>query len=290
MMRGFSFACLILLLCRSPLQAQFAWKLKQGDRFFVEETTSIRQTIKITGTETRQDLDQTKVLRYIVLGRNADGDLVLEKQIESVKLVVGVGGASPESKLMQQFEGASFLLTLDPKGRIVKLDGWEELVAKLAQKTPETAKLIRALVSEEVLKTTDEHLFHFLPQSAPEKGSWQNSASMSLGPLGRLDALHRYQPAKEQPSDKSMTKISVASKLTYALPKENSDYPIKVVRGFLKPERAEGTILFDTARGRLVQSEYRRVLDGALHISVPSGAVDMDLKQEQTVTLRLLDK
>jgi hypothetical protein len=277
-------------LLSPPLFAQrpLAWKVQQGDRFFIEEVTSVRQTIKIMGTETRQDFAQTKLLRYIVLGRNADGNLLLDKRIEAVKVSTEVGDAAPESKIAQLFEGAEFLVTLNPKGRIVKADGLNELLDRLGRKMPEASKLLRALVSEETLTTTDVNLFHFPPENAKD-GAWQDSTVVPLGPLGRLEAVHDYRLVREEKKD-SIAKIAVTSKLTYALPPENAGHPIKVLRGFLKPEEARGTILFDVARGRIVHSETRRVLDGTLHVRVPGGSVDMDLHQEQTVTLRLLDR
>jgi hypothetical protein len=71
-----------LLILAIPLpaaaQVKLAWNFKQGDRFYVEEITNVRQTIKIGNTENRQDLDQTRISRFTVLKANPDGSAVLE--------------------------------------------------------------------------------------------------------------------------------------------------------------------------------------------------------------------
>ncbi len=65
-------------------QVKLAWQFKEGDRFFVQESTQVRQTIKARDTENRQDLNQTKVSRFTILKKNPDGGLVLEQTIASV--------------------------------------------------------------------------------------------------------------------------------------------------------------------------------------------------------------
>jgi hypothetical protein len=283
-------ASLLLVAMHSPSPAQgpLAWRFRQGDRFFVEEVTKVRQTIKIMGSETRQDLEQTKVLLYTILGQDADGNVAIAKKTESVKATLAAGNSPPDTKFLQQTVGALFTITLDPTGQIVRLVGYDDLIQKIG-KEPGAAKLARVLVSEDVLKNTDERLFHCLPAKGRAQASWQSKSRVPLGPLGTMTAIDDYRLTSND-VEGSVKKITVASKLRYVPPGENSDYPLKVVRGFLKPEEAAGTILFDTARGRVVEAHHRRVVHGSLTLAATTGTVDMDLHQEQTVTLRVLDK
>ena len=80
---------LILLPATARAQVRLEWKLKPGDVFFVEEVTQVRQTLILMGSETRQDLDQTRVLRFTVLKKNEDGGLVLAKKIETIRIPAG---------------------------------------------------------------------------------------------------------------------------------------------------------------------------------------------------------
>src|SRR5262249_1129098 len=77
---------LLLFPVTARAQTKMEWKLKPGDVFFVEEVTQVRQTLILMGSETRQDLDQTRVLRFTVLKKNQDGGLVLAKKIEAIKI------------------------------------------------------------------------------------------------------------------------------------------------------------------------------------------------------------
>src|SRR6516164_5064869 len=65
-------------------QVQLEWKLKEGDKFFLETVTSFKQTLKTLGKELKQDRQDNVVYGVSVLKKNDDKTAQLEEKIESV--------------------------------------------------------------------------------------------------------------------------------------------------------------------------------------------------------------
>src|SRR6266542_3622462 len=111
----FSHTCLeaILVLnvlaAPAPLPPVMRWKLNEGDVFYHESVAATRQTMTVQGTKIDQDQEQTTVTRYTVKRKNADGSVVLEKTIVSMK----VKGAAADTGLFDKIKGATFLVTLN---------------------------------------------------------------------------------------------------------------------------------------------------------------------------------
>jgi hypothetical protein len=284
----------MLVLLAAPAvanaQVKLAWRLKKGERFFVEETTNVRQTIKIMETETRQDLEETKVSRFTVLTTEKDGGAVLEQTIQSVKIKHSGEGPDVDTKVLKQLEGASFQVTLDARGQVIKFAGYDELLKKIAKTDPLNAKPVRALMSEDSFKAGLTSLFGFVPEKKVARGdSWEHKHVLPLGPLGVLNLDDRYKFEDVEEAGK-IVKVALTSHGTYAAPPQTPDAALKIARGEIRLLKSVSTLRFDAARGRLLGSETKSRLEGTLQVVVRDAPVTMYLEQEAQRKLRVFEK
>lgn len=280
-------ACLVLLAPGfAAAQITLAWKLEPGDRFALEEKAQVRQTIKFMNSETRQDLDQFRRSRITVLKKNPDGSLVVEQKFESVKVEHGGEGPDFNTRALKQLEGASFWFHLDAKGQISRLEGYDALVKQLVKENFADAKLIRAVLTADSFKRGVESWLSFVPAGPVDKGkTWQNKSSLPLGPLGVM-ALEKTYTLVDFDKGTQTAKITMSGKGVYQPPAEDADGPFKISGGLLRLPKFSGTISFNVDKGRLIQSETKFSLEGKLTATIRNANVDLELSQEQTLTVK----
>jgi hypothetical protein len=296
-MRQSYWAGVVLVLSASAVpafgQVKLEWKFKEGDKFYLEERVVLKQTMKIPGTELKQELDHTRVTRFTVK-KKTDDTLVLEQKIESEKIHRVSGSAEPEGELLKKLEGATFTVTLNSKMKVTNFEGYDALIKKLAKKD-DVGKAARTLMPQESLSKPVEAFFGFLPTKAVAKGDeWTHEFSLRLGPLGTLKQENGYTSAGDAKAEgKEVIKLEVVNKTSSFTPAAAGDLqPFRVTKGKLRvnPKKTKGTVYFSSALGRLVKAVKTMNLDGTLTIDVKGNTLTMDIAQEETVTSRILDK
>ena len=104
-------------------QVPLEWKFKEGDRFYIETVTHLRQQMKVMGQSFDQDLEQTTVLAFMVQKQNADGSVVLKEKFESIKFKSGPGAvAVPDEKI---FERCRALRSSSPSAPAARSPMWK---------------------------------------------------------------------------------------------------------------------------------------------------------------------
>jgi hypothetical protein len=276
-------------------QVQLEWKLKEGDRFYLEVESTFKQTLEVAGKDTNnkieQNLTKTIVLQFYVEKKNTDGSYVIKETVEGMK-VQGAGG--PEVK-DEKIQGASFTLTLDLKFEVLKVEDYDQVVKKLSADDPKVAKIVKALVSEDLLKKSAQETFSFLPYKQVKVGDdpWgkEKKIKMPLGPFGSYELINTYKyEGKGTGKEKDFEKITFTTTAEYSPPKDDAGLEFKVTKGELKLENAKGTIYFDAAAGRLVSYEMSFDLTGSLTLNNNGVPLETKIKeQKQTVkaTLKL---
>ena len=282
-------------------QVDLKWKFKQDARFWIKETSTLKQTMTFGGARNSSDSTLTIVHGFTV--KKVDGDVaVLEQKIDSVELK---NSADPKGLdvLPEILKGSTFTLTLNPVGRIVKYEGYDELYKKFGKVNETTAKMLKATITEDSLKQGLIQQFSFLadpkkPDQAVrtvKKGDdWSREVSMPLGPIGTITAKNTYTYAGKgaEGDDRNLEKFTVQPKLSYAPPPKalESPFPFKVVAGEMEAEEGSGTIYFDAALGRVVRSEMNMTVKINIKVDVSGKEAAIDLVQDQKITTQVLDK
>jgi Family of unknown function (DUF6263) len=294
-------ALLALGVLASPAfgQEQMAWKLKEGDKLFVETVSGFKQSMKTLGKEFRQDRETTVLYSVTVKSVDANKNAVLEEKVESVAVKntgSPAGEPAAEDKFNQQLKDATFTVTVTPQGEVTKFEGYEELLKKIAGDDVNAKKIVQAVLTEEGLKRAATDAFGVLPAGPVKTGDkWgqDKKAEAPLGPLGSFTLTRTYTyDGKENYDGKSVDKISFTGTATYTPPKtgEASPLPFQVTKGDLKADDMKGTLYFDPAAGRVVASETSLRLKGNVSITVSGTPIDTEMQQDQTVKTRVLDK
>jgi hypothetical protein len=287
----------------APGQVKLQWKFKEGEKFYLEEKTVAKQTLKFMGADKKQDLNQTRITRFTVLKKNDDNSLVLEVKIEAVKVKTG-GDTMASARMLQDLEGATFKVTLSPKMRIIKFEGYDALIKKMA-KTEEIGKMVRALITEDALSKPIEALFGFLPEKDGDKGeeadlelkkgdTWTALLDRPLGFMGTLKMTNSYTfQGKEEVEGKELVKLEVVNtKSTFTHSGAGGGLAFRIVKGDFKVDKkkTQGIIYFSPRLGRVVRWRQTTALSGMVTVDAMGNMISMDLDHEETVQARILDK
>ncbi len=285
--RGAVAGLFLLLGLVLPAHAQVAleWKLAKGDEFYLRTVCTTKQTLKSVGREVKQDAEQTIVLGFKVKDKTAEG-VVLEETIEGLSLKSG--GAVPVAD--DRLPGTTFTVTLSPKGEVLKFEGYDKFLDRLAGDDAAVRKTLQNLIAEDTLKRSVREALAFLPDRAVKEGeTWERVLDAPFGALGslRLNTAYKLE-GKEDVGGKKVEKIGFTTTVEFKPGKADPAVPFHVVNGELKADEGRGTIHFDAAAGRLIQSKSRVVLHGRMIFAASGTNVETEVQQEQTTDVTLL--
>jgi hypothetical protein len=272
-------------------QVTLEWKFNKGDTFFLETVSTFKQTLTTQGKESKQDFEMIAVLGFTVKEKNADNSVVLEQRVEGLSVKAGGAGAADE-KVIKQMTGATFTVTLSPKMEVVKFEGYDELIKRLAGEDATVQQTIKAALTEESMKKSVREALAFVPGKPVEKGAqWDATFEESLGPLGSLTRKLQYTyVGPDKLEGKEAEKITFTGSVTYTPPKADAAAPFQVAKGKIEADGLKGTIFFDAAAGRLLASETQLRLKGDLTLTVGGQSFETKMQQDVTNKTRLLNQ
>ncbi len=280
-----SFLLAMVWIFPGPVFAQvtLAWKFQAGDQCWVEEKTQTKQILTFQGDPESQEVQQTRLVRYKVLEKKEDGSWLLEQKIEDVK-ITRAGRAKMDLQFLEKLPGNTLKITYQPPASITKVEGYGALVKAVAGGDKNLAGLVQNLMPEESFLAAAEGLVLFLPAAAVSpKQSWKTQSRLPLGPLGNV---HCANTCTLNEVEKGLARISLVGEGKYVPPAEGKG-PFKIPRGNLRAELLQATYFFAVDKGRLDRAETRRRLQGPLGFVTPAGNVDVQVRIEQTVNLRV---
>jgi hypothetical protein len=273
-------------------QTRLEWKFNKDDAFRIQTVSTFKQTIKLLdkegnpeGKEIKQDMEYTTVLGFKVKDKKPDGTVVLEEKIESIKFPSESGALKADEKV----QGATFEISLNAKHEVVSLEGYNELLKKLAGEDASVLKTLQLVITKESLMKSAREAFGLFPEKPAKQ--WTREYDSSLGPLGTLSIKSTYtDEGTDSFEGKPVERIVFQSTVAYKAPSdvEASSSPFRVVKGELKPDQAKGTLLFDTAAGRLVSMTQSLKLKGKLSLAITGTKIDSEIEQEQMIKTTLL--
>jgi hypothetical protein len=268
-------------------QAPLEWKLRKGDHFYLRNVTTTKQTLKALGKELPQNTEQTIVLGFSVEDQVAEG-LVLKQTIEDLTIKPEKGEPVRDDKVV----GASFILTVSPKWEILKFEGYDKLIDKLAGDDAAVRQALQATVQEDALKKSVREALAFLPDRPVKDGeTWERSIEQPLGAFGTLRETRTYKLAgKEDVGGKKLDKITFTTAVDFKPGKKVETLPFYVLSGRMESKEAKGTIHFDAAAGRLVQGKSDQKLVGTMVLLSADTKIDAVIEQEQITVVTMLNE
>src|ERR1700730_13285214 len=95
----------VLAATTVPVQAQvnLEWKLKKGDRFYLQTETTSKQVMELPGKEVgkeiKQDVSRTSVLQFQVEDKTSEGNYIIKQTVEGMMVKTGADSSVTDEKI-----------------------------------------------------------------------------------------------------------------------------------------------------------------------------------------------
>jgi hypothetical protein len=282
------------------------WKFEKDKAFYQTLTTKTTRALKFSGTEVKQDNEETFLLRWTPV-RQDDKNWVLKLKIEGVKIDTAVPGSAkvkfdsskddnpsgPLTDLYKALTGpdVELTVTVNSEMQATDVEGTGKVVDALGKADPQLELLVSQVLTRDNFKQVVDAAFPSLSTKEVKKGdTWERTSVMAATPLGSFKTT--TTSTDDGPDkDANVEKIGVKAEMTYTTPViQPRGFAFKVNSGELKSAEGSGTVLFRKDRGRADKSDLTLTLKGKLNIDVSGTATDVEVTQTQTTTVTTSDE
>src|SRR5438132_2009829 len=148
-------------------QTRLEWKLKEGDRFFVEVVNTLKGTTKLDAQEYKAEMEITAVESYKVLRSDATG-IVLEKTILARKFKSSSSEMEKQAELVaRKLQGDVLTISFDAAmQKVTRIEGMRDYMKRLlGDESADPGQ------HEETIKDEQQNIFAgFLPDKPLQPG------------------------------------------------------------------------------------------------------------------------
>ena len=279
---------------------------KTGELIY-RTTTKMNQTQNIMNMELKNEMHNSSVSVWTVGDADKEGNIEVraETKLLEAKMKFGplgdytfdsrkndnergsaIGGAL--TPLYERLSSANLGFTLTPQGKIVKLDGYKELIGDLVKDNPIAAQFAGGGSDEVAKMNMSEFIVRFNDKPVNPGERWEAPFDLNLDKFGKAQGkkIYIYEGEGKVGAHKT-AKINVTTELNFDL---DLDMGGVKVTGKMSVTESKGTFHFDPKRGCLVSfsSEYK--LAGNLNVAAGGKDIPVATEQSQQITVELLDK
>jgi hypothetical protein len=282
-------------------------KFAKGDRLTYRTGHEVKQVQTIMDAKINSSTRQEVVTSYVVEDVDGDGNAVLVTKAERRKSnMEGDGGkyefdsksserdtgseiGTAVTPYFERLTGSEYRIKLTPHGDVVEVKGFAELIADLVKENSYGALLAEVVADNDGAKHTEQEHFPIFSQKPVEPGDvWEEPFETQIKGLGTLKGRVTYTyEADDQVGQRKTVRIGVKTEMTVEL---DLDVMVAKVSGTLTTTHSEGTVQFDPAAGRVVNSRQTLGMSGQLTVNAGGMTFAMDSSDEHTDTAELLDE
>jgi len=289
-------ATLLLALVAGPASAQtvtLRYNWQQGDELTYK--TTVRTNSEMSGAGEKRSFEQalSQTLKISVSAVFPDGSATLRQTISVVTLDMDTPSgkvsydsgkapaddADPRVKAMAKTMGAmvgeAISVTMTPNGTVKRVDGTTRIIDKLMLDLPRDpmaaglAQNIRAMLSEDALRTSLEQSFSRMPDAPVKPGdTWTSQQSVGADSTGRIVGTSTFTlKAIEGSGDAAIARVAVSLALKQSeAPAAGASMVVRLHDG-----KGEGEVLFSVARGRVEQNGMKTDMTSSAEVRGPDG-------------------
>jgi hypothetical protein len=190
--------------------------------------------------------------------------------------------------LYERLSGANIGLTISPQGKVMKLEGYKELLGDLLKDNPIAAQFA-AGGSEEVAKMGfSEFIIQFEKKAVTPGTRWETPFEMNLDKFGTAKGKKTYiYEGEDKVGSLKTARITVATELSFDL---DSEMGGAKVTGRMSVTESKGQLQFDPKRGVLVSLNNQYKISGNLNVSAGGMEIPIQIEQVQHITVDLMDQ
>ncbi|MDP6442640.1 MAG: DUF6263 family protein [Pirellulaceae bacterium] len=269
------------------------WKLKAGETFYLKNVQTLKQTVTANGRDVEQNSVQTSISRFSVKSVSAKGGTVIEQTVLKTTTEGNLPGAG-DTSISDKMKGVRFTITLDDHHKVVKFEGYDEFIKKMTGGDKAVAAALRAMMPQETIQKTASETFSQLPGNIVSTGdTWKRAYNLTMGPIGDMAVKATYvYYGKATVEETSVDRIKYVASMKYSPPKAAGGVrlPFTIVGGRLNSDEFSGTLHFNSATGKIVDSTVSMKVSGDLTLQVEDEKRTIGLKQEVTTESYILDE
>jgi hypothetical protein len=284
-------------------QVDLRWKIADNETLTTTARTKVEQTLSIAGQDLETKTETTLVVSTVSGKRSPDGTIGRTSKIESLKsdlslpggVVIEFDSSKPVEPQGTQYDVLLDLMQVVAKTNSTSVCGDDNRVISIDvdrsshENLDDTVKqLIKGPFDSDYLKEASNNDLDQIPSKPIKEGdTWTLTKTVRLEAGQSLTFTTRYEYAGTVDRDgKALHKITYTStEVSYG--QENPSGPAKVTDSDLKIESSDGTILFDSNLGRIVEQKEKVHIKGDMTFDINGqelpGKLDLAFDNKTTI-------
>ncbi|MFQ5734877.1 MAG: DUF6263 family protein [Planctomycetaceae bacterium] len=283
------------------------YKFGPKDKLIYRKTSDVQQTQKVNTMKVETTIKSEEILERRLDRIDGQKNFNLENENKRLKVSMKIGplgkykfdSTSDENEkgsqlggaltpVYETLSGAVIKSTITPRGEVLAVKGFAELLAPLLKENP----LAKQFVSGGTDKAARLQIAEVFPVFSEKKvkpgGTWDVPFEVELPKLGTAKGKKSYKyEGNEKLKGRMVAKITFTFELVFKLDLAQGGQKIT---GEMSISKSSGTVYFDVAKGQLVSLTGEYVLGGDLTVSVNGQDIDVRTDQTQKFGVELLDK
>jgi hypothetical protein len=282
------------------------YKLAKGATLIYKSGQEMKQTQTINGNKIENSTTHEAVSTRNVEDVNQEGKATLKTKAvqRKVKAEFGLAGkyefdsksterdtssmiGAAVTPVLERLTGSEYEVQVNPRGEVVEVKGYAELVADLIKDNPLGSQFAGGGAAG--AKLAEQDAFPVLSAEAVKPGDqWERPFELELAGLGKAKGkVVCVFEGYDKVGERKTVRIGITTDLSVDL---DLDMGGAKVTGTISTTRSSGTVQFDPEAGRLISSKNNISMSGQLTVVAGGMTITIDNQQEQTNTSELLEK
>ncbi len=263
---------------------KLVWKLKAGDTFLQELTVTQKPTFKVQGIAVASLLQYQIVSRFTVVKADADGSLVVMQKVEGARLLQADDlTRSTLAGAVGQLPGTTHTLHLSAKMDVTKFENGAG-GPKVGKFNGGAAMQMASLLDRDGWKELVQVTFFQFDQPLKVNDRWSKPMTHNWGGLGSWHGKINYGYVGQQAN---LHKVAYGLQLAYRAPNAGIIAGMKINGAQFQPQQAEGAILFDADRGRVIEAQERFRVRGVVNTNLLGQNTLLEIDEDQHFLIRI---
>lgn len=268
---------------------KLVWKLKVNDVFYQELMVAQKPNFKVAGIPIVTGLQYRIVSKFTVTKANADGSLVVEQKIESAKLLFADDlTKAAAAGAIAKMPGTTYKIELSPKMDVTKLEGVKANPNIAAFDVAGAMGMqMTSLLDRDGWKELAQATFFQMDQPLKVGDRWSKPMTHNWGSLGSWSGQIHYLYQGKQAN---LHRTAFGLQLAYKQPAAGMVGLMKVNGANFQIQQAEGVLLFDSDKGRVVGAEERFRVRGVINSTLLGQNTLIEIEEDQHFQIRIHEK
>jgi hypothetical protein len=274
----------------APVQTEkpvITWKLKAGDTFLHELIVSQSPVFRTQGLTFQSQLKYSVVSRFTV-EQAGPGGAVVNQRVEGARLIQA--DATTQGLVMPalaKLPGTAFKIQLGPEMEVKRFTGAQpQLLAGGGGFAGgfglQTASLLDLDGWCEIAQAT----FFQPARGAAPRSQWVRPMNHNWGALGAWTGQTLFVYSGRQGP---LHQFTFGHRMAHVPARGGAMGPLQVAGAAFQARVADGAVVFDAERGRVVSGQERFAVTGRIHIAILGQQASVDIEEEQTFQFRLIE-